>query len=763
MFGLVLAIALLGIGAGGAAYSFWRSDRAASAAAFALTCALEAAAMALPFALGDRLAVFANYLQPRGLVGFGGQILSWSLVTLITVFPAAFVSGIQFPLLIGLLGRGRDKVGRDVGAAYAWNTAGAIAGSLAGGFGLMQLLSAPGCWRLVIALLAALAVGTVVLGVTDRRTSDRDGGGRIRGSGNRRGVRCRSHGGLETLGDRCGPRPERSVTQRTAQVGAAHTPHSPVGRRRARKRHRSRERAGSFLLHQRQVRRVGGWGRRDSGDGRSGGSGLAWRAPLGARDRTGDREHGRMAGSRRLDRACGRRRARAGGRADGSAAACSPVNHDVLQNPKTRIHIADARERLLASRDRYDLIFSEPSNPYRACVASLFTREFYDAAASRLNRGGLFLQWVQAYEIDADTLRTIYATIGSAFPQTETWWDERCRSASPGEPRARHARRGRVAPATGIRTSGQRHAQRMANGDGRGVPVALRRRVGRHHGARLQGRPEHRRSDADRVRARAEAGRQVELAHLHAAGTRGTPRRQPPLAVARRRRLERRPAPSCRRRRMLFPAFRVSRRSSCCTGTSMPPAARERRTSRCRSGSALDGSRSIRASFRASQRRWPPPDGTRPFPGRTPLRVGSLRRRQPSWQGAHPAGAIRGSVAPASGCAHAVPRDTLAPAGGDVARHPVGCHGGQGRPGAGPAHGRSPRSAVRGEAERPTASHRTGPRSGVFRRRMRPGNDRGAEGGRAACAVGAGPSPAPPRLLWTGGSRRALRQRRGAT
>src|ERR1035437_8212814 len=140
MFGLVLAIALLGIGAGGAAYSFWRSDRAASAVAFALTCALEAAAMALPFALGDRLAVFANFLQPRRPAGFGSQVLSWSLVTLITVFPAAFVSGIQFPLLIGLLGRGRDKVGRDVGAAYAWNTAGAIAGSLAGGFGLMQLL-----------------------------------------------------------------------------------------------------------------------------------------------------------------------------------------------------------------------------------------------------------------------------------------------------------------------------------------------------------------------------------------------------------------------------------------------------------------------------------------------------------------------------------------------------------------------------------------------------------------------------------------------
>ena len=334
MFGLVLAIALLGIGAGGAAYSFWRSDRAASAAAFALTCALEAAAMALPFALGDRLAVLANSLQPRGVGTFGGQVLSWSLVTLITVFPAAFVSGIQFPLLINLLGSGRDKVGRDVGAAYAWNTAGAIAGSLAGGFGLMQLLSAPGCWRLVIALLAALAVGTVAPRGDGPPNGDRDGGGRIRGSGDRRGVRGRSHGGLETLGDRRGPRPERSVTQRTAQVGAANTPHALVGRRRARKRHRSRERAGFFLLHQRQVRRVGVRGRRDSGDVRSGGSRLARRAPLGAGDRTGDREHGRMAGRRRLDRACGCGRARAGRAADrGGLRPCQPRRAAEPQGP----------------------------------------------------------------------------------------------------------------------------------------------------------------------------------------------------------------------------------------------------------------------------------------------------------------------------------------------------------------------------------------------------------------------------------------------
>lgn len=420
MFGLVLAIALLGIGAGGAAYSFWRSDRAASAVAFALTCALEAAAMALPFALGDRLAVFANFLQPLGRIGFVGHILSWSMVTLITVFPAAFVSGIQFPLLIGLLGSGRDEVGRDVGAAYAWNTAGAIAGSLAGGFGLMQLLSAPGCWRLVIALLAAVAAGTVVFVVPDRRT-----------------VTATAAAGFAAAAIVAAFAVGPTAVWRHSGIGAGRGPNI--------------QSLNELREWERSARRTLLW----DADGRESAIALRNDQDLtfyvnGKADGSAVVDAGTqvMAGLVGAALHDGPRSALVIGLGTGStagwlgavdsiervdvvelepvvlriAAACRAVNHDVLRNPKIRVHIADARETLLASRNRYDLIFSEPSNPYRAGVASLFTREFYDAAAVRLNRGGLFLQWVQAYEIDADTLGTVYATIGSAFPYTETWW-----------------------------------------------------------------------------------------------------------------------------------------------------------------------------------------------------------------------------------------------------------------------------------------------------------------------------------------------------
>ena len=85
------------------------------------------------------------------------EVAGWALVTSIVILPAAFISGLQFPVLIGLLGEGEQGIGRQMGITFSWNTIGAICGSLAGGFGLLPLLTAPGVWRSVAALLASLA------------------------------------------------------------------------------------------------------------------------------------------------------------------------------------------------------------------------------------------------------------------------------------------------------------------------------------------------------------------------------------------------------------------------------------------------------------------------------------------------------------------------------------------------------------------------------------------------------------------------------
>ena len=118
-----------------------------------------------------------------------------------------------------------------------------------------------------------------------------------------------------------------------------------------------------------------------------------------------------------------------------------------MHNPKVHITIGDARETLLTSRDRYDVIASEPSNPFRAGIASLFTIEYYRAASARLTDDGVFAQWVQGYEIDARTLRTIYATMAAVFPQVETWQTNSGDLVLLATARPRGVQRGRAARA----------------------------------------------------------------------------------------------------------------------------------------------------------------------------------------------------------------------------------------------------------------------------------------------------------------------------
>src|SRR5262249_9778904 len=104
---------------------------------------------------------------------------------------------------------------------------------------------------------------------------------------------------------------------------------------------------------------------------------------------------------------------------------CAPVNQRVLDNPQVNVAFGDGREFLLTMKDRYDLVVSEPSNPYRAGIASLFTREYYEAVKARLDDGGMLVQWMQAYEIDAQPVLTIHATLASVFPHVELWQTQR--------------------------------------------------------------------------------------------------------------------------------------------------------------------------------------------------------------------------------------------------------------------------------------------------------------------------------------------------
>ena len=85
-------------------YSLFVSERRPTLNDFASTCALEALFLAIPYALGDQIALSAMLLKPLAVLGFGGRIIGWLGICGLIVFPPAFFAGIQFPILLGLLG-----------------------------------------------------------------------------------------------------------------------------------------------------------------------------------------------------------------------------------------------------------------------------------------------------------------------------------------------------------------------------------------------------------------------------------------------------------------------------------------------------------------------------------------------------------------------------------------------------------------------------------------------------------------------------------
>jgi len=101
-----------------------------------------------------------------------------------------------------------------------------------------------------------------------------------------------------------------------------------------------------------------------------------------------------------------------------------PLNRGVLRNPRVHVILDDARNFLLTSRDSYDLIVSEPSNPWIAGVAALFTDEYYRAARARLRPGGILVQWVQGYSIFPRDLLMVMGTVAARFESVSVWRGE---------------------------------------------------------------------------------------------------------------------------------------------------------------------------------------------------------------------------------------------------------------------------------------------------------------------------------------------------
>ncbi|MEM7144397.1 MAG: fused MFS/spermidine synthase [Verrucomicrobiota bacterium] len=95
--------------------------------------------------------------------------------------------------------------------------------------------------------------------------------------------------------------------------------------------------------------------------------------------------------------------------------------HDPLSDPRIEIVVNDARSALTLTDKKYDLIVSQPSHPWTAGASHLYTLEFFQEAAARLNPNGVFLQWIGTPFVTDELARSLMATFSTAFPSVRVY------------------------------------------------------------------------------------------------------------------------------------------------------------------------------------------------------------------------------------------------------------------------------------------------------------------------------------------------------
>jgi spermidine synthase len=96
-------------------------------------------------------------------------------------------------------------------------------------------------------------------------------------------------------------------------------------------------------------------------------------------------------------------------------------NFDVLNDPRVEVVFDDARHFLATTREKFDVITSDPIHPWVRGNSILFSREYYDIVKSRLEPGGIATQWVPLYETSELAIKIQMRTFMDAFPHGTVW------------------------------------------------------------------------------------------------------------------------------------------------------------------------------------------------------------------------------------------------------------------------------------------------------------------------------------------------------
>lgn len=98
-----------------------------------------------------------------------------------------------------------------------------------------------------------------------------------------------------------------------------------------------------------------------------------------------------------------------------------PDGEKWIETPRLDVIVNDGRNHLLLTNRQYDIIASEPSNPWMAGVGNLFTREAFQLAKGRLRAGGVMCQWIHNYSLDSSHVMSIVKSFGEVFPHMQMW------------------------------------------------------------------------------------------------------------------------------------------------------------------------------------------------------------------------------------------------------------------------------------------------------------------------------------------------------
>jgi spermidine synthase len=418
-FTLVLAVFLAGLGLGALATGLLARRRAPKPADFALVEVGVAALTALALAGTPLVPRIVAWVRQWPELSFGEVLLAKAIIATAFLLPLAVVAGLGVPVLIGALADDVARLGRLVGDAYLVNTVGTVAGSLLTGFVLVPLLGTEESLRIAFVLSAGTAAwGLLSLGGSRGR---RFGGVATMAAALPVLLLSRWPASLYLVSDTdAAPPPKTSRFQLEGYLAAS--PRELLFLREGRN--------GTVSVAQTARSRVLFVGAHpDASDGYDMATQQfvsvvalsAHRAPadvlvVGYGSGVSVEAALRVPGVRRVD----------GIEIEKAVLDASPFFHHVNakaeRDPRARYVLDDARGYLAGTRRSWDVIVSEPSNPWRAGVANLFTADFYRSAKGRLRPGGLFAQWLQLYSIDEYCVKMVLRTLSSSFSEVQVWW-----------------------------------------------------------------------------------------------------------------------------------------------------------------------------------------------------------------------------------------------------------------------------------------------------------------------------------------------------